>query len=41
VDAPVTVVDRGVPPGRHRLGWLGSGAACFWIVLLSVRTLVA
>jgi hypothetical protein len=26
---------------RHRLGWLGSGAACFWIVLLSVRTLVA
>jgi hypothetical protein len=23
----------------HRFGWLGSGAAFFWIVLLSIRTL--
>jgi hypothetical protein len=33
------------PPttGRNlqRLGWLGSGAAFFWIVLLSIRTVVA
>ena len=25
----------------QRLGWLGSGAALFWIVLLSIRTVVA
>jgi hypothetical protein len=25
----------------QRLGWLGSGAAFFWIVLLSIRTVVA
>ena len=28
-------------PSMQRLGWLGSGAAFFWIVLLSIQTVVA
>lgn len=27
-------------PTLYRVGWLGSGAAFFWVVLLSVRTVV-
>jgi hypothetical protein len=36
-----SVRSRSTEGHLQRLGWLGSGAAFFWIVLLSIRTIVA
>jgi hypothetical protein len=38
--APAAARPRAAEQKLDRLGWLGSGAAFFWIVLLSIRTLM-
>lgn len=38
--APAGARRRPVERTLHRVGWLGSGTTFFWIVLLSIRTLV-